>query len=209
MRKLTLPSIAQPAKMRGGLAIVGDSALAKERPLLPKSDWFLFKDIRRRPLQDAAWIPLRAIEHYINEKTFGEVGYLRDTFACGSLAVPLEHRAVAEKLSWSEIGVGHETRSYADEKGYKPADQYWLNWSSRDAVAVELVITQSFGWEDTVWHLNVDIIAALELRQEGDVWVKPDEAYVEVVRLQREAGGKPIKLEMRTEHLRDYLVERA
>ncbi len=182
--------------------------MIKGRSFLPSSDWFLFKDIRRRPLQDAAWIPLRAIEDYIREKTFGEVGYLRDTFACGSLAVPLEHRALGDKLGWSDIGVGHETRSYADEKGYKSADQYWLNWSSRDAVGVELVITQGFGWDDSVWHLNVDVIAALHLRQEGDVWVKPDEGYVEVVRLHRDAGGQPIKLEMRTEHLRDYLAAR-
>lgn len=175
---------------------------------MPASDWFLFKDIRRRPLQDAAWIPLRAIEDYVKEKTFGDVGYLRDTFACGSLAVPLEHRELGEKLGWSDIGVGHGTRSYADENGYKPADQYWLNWSSRDAIGVELVITQDFGWDDSVWHLNVDIVAALGLRQEGDVWLKPDEGYVEVVRLHREAGGQPIKLEMRTEHLRDYLAAR-
>ena len=85
--------------------------MVSERSFLPTSDWFLFKDIRRRPLQDAAWIPLRAIEDYIKEKTFGEVGYLRHTFACGSLAVPLEHRSLGEELSWSDIGVGHETRS--------------------------------------------------------------------------------------------------
>lgn len=175
---------------------------------MPTSDWFLFKDIRRRSLQDAAWIPLRAIEDYVKQKTFGEVGYLRDTFACGSLAVPLVHRDFGEKLGWSDIGVGHETRSYADENGYKPVDQYWFNCSSRDAVGVELVITQGFGWDDSVWHLNVDIVAALDLRREGDVWLKPDEGYVEVVRLHRDAGGQPIKLEMRTEHLRDYLAAR-
>ena len=175
---------------------------------MTNSDWFLFKDLRRRALQDATWIPLRAIEHYIKEKTFGDVGYLRDTFACGSLAVPLEHRELGEKLGWSDVGVGHETRSYADENGYKPADQYWLNWSSRDAVASELVITQGFGWDERVWHLNVDIVIALDLRREGDVWLKPDEGYIEVVRLHREADGQPNKLEMRTEHLRDYLAAR-
>lgn len=204
----TLQCIVPSATVSKNLGKFGGRAIVSGRPFLPTSDWFLFKDIRRRPLQDAAWVPLRAIEEYVKEKTFGDVGYLRDTFACGSLAVPLEHRELGEKLGWSEIGVGHETRSYADESGYKPADQYWLDWSSRDAVGVELVITQGFGWDDSVWHLNVDIVASLGLRQEGDVWLKPDEGYVEVVRLHREAGGQPIKLEMRTEHLRDYLAAR-
>jgi hypothetical protein len=203
-----LPRIVLSAKISNKPGRIGDASMVMGRPLLCTSDWFLFKDIRRRSLQDAAWIPLRAIEDYIKEKTFGEVGYLRDTFACGSLAVPLKHRELGEKLGWSEIGVGHETRPYADENGYKPADQYWFNWSSRDAAGVELVITQGFGWDDSIWHLNVDIVAALGLRQEGDVWLKPDEGYVEVVRLRRDAEGQPIKLEMRTEHLRDYLAAR-
>ncbi|WP_288951732.1 hypothetical protein [uncultured Paracoccus sp.] len=180
----------------------------RDRPVLPTSDWYLFKDIRRKPLQEAAWIPLRANEDYISEKTYGEVGYLLDTFACGSLAVPLEHRQLGDGLGWSEIGVGHETRSYADSNGYKPVDQYWRNWPSDEALGVELVIAQSFGWDDSVWHLNLDVVSALSLRQEGDVWVRPDEGYIEVARLSRSASGQPIRLEMRTEHLRDYLAAR-
>ena len=73
---------------------------------------------------------------------------------------------------------------------------------------MEFVITQGVGWDDSVWHLNVDIATALDLRQEGDVWLKPDEGYIEVVRLHRDAAGQPMKLEMRTEHLRDYLAAR-
>lgn len=175
---------------------------------VPTSDWFLFNDIRRRPLQTSTWVPLRAIEDYRKEKTFGEVGYLRDTFACGSLAVPLELRGLGEKLGWSDIGVGHDTRSYADERGYKAADEFWLDWSSREASGVELVIIQNFGWDDSVWHLNVDVVVALGLRQEGDVWLSPEEGYLDVVRLHRDGQGRPNKLEIRTEHLRDYLAAR-
>ena len=93
----------------------------------PSSDWFLFKDIRRKALQQATWIPLRSLETFKREKSFGDIGYLRDTFACGSLAIPIQHRDLGEKLRWSDIGVGHETRSFADETGYKSADEYWLN----------------------------------------------------------------------------------
>jgi hypothetical protein len=144
----------------------------------------------------------------MREKSFGDVGYLRDTFACGSLAVPLEHRGLGDKLGWSDIGVGHATRSYADENGYKAADEYWLDWSSRQARGAELVIVQVFGWDDSIWHLNQDLVVALGLLREGDVWVRPDEGYLDVVRLHRDNREQPIRLEIRTEHLRDYLAAR-
>lgn len=185
-----------------------EANLSPPPEFIPKSDWFLFKDLRRRPFQQATWIPLRAIEEFRKEKSFGDVGYLLDTFACGSLAIPLEHRDLGEKLDWSDIGIGHETRSYADEVGYKAADQYWLRWESRDASGVELVMRQGFGWHHSIWHLNQDVVMALNLLREGDVWVRPDEGYLDVVRLHRDADGQPIKIEMRTEHLRDYLAAR-
>lgn len=172
------------------------------------SNWFLYKDLRRKPLQSATWIPLHALEDYRREKSFGEVGYILESFACGSLAIPLEHRSLGERLSWSDIGVGHLTQSYADEEGYKAADEYWLNWSSREVSGVELVITQNFGWSNSVWHLNLDVVVALNLIREGDVWVRPDEGYLDVVRLHRDAKGQPIRIEIRTEHLRDYLCAR-
>jgi len=174
----------------------------------PDSDWFLYKDIQRRPLQQSVWIPLRAMEDIQKEKHFGEAGYIRDTFACGSLAVPLEHRALGEKLGWSDIGIGHETRSHADAEGYRPADQYWLNWSDSAASGVEMVMAQHFGWDNKVWHLHQDIVLALELLREGDVWVRPEEGYIDVVRLHRNFEKLPTRIEIRTEHLRDYLAAR-
>jgi hypothetical protein len=175
----------------------------------PDSDWFLFKDLRRKPLQQAVWTPLRAIENYKKIGIFGDVGYLRDTFASGSLAIPLEHRDLGEKLGWSDIGIGHDTRSYADNEGYKAADQYWLEWSSRSAIGAELVICQNFGWHENIWHLNQDLVIALDLLKEGDVWVRPDEGYLDIVRLHRDVDGQPRKIEIRTEHLRDYLAARS
>jgi hypothetical protein len=165
--------------------------------------------LKRRPLQKNVWVPLRALEDFRREKVFGEVGYVRDTFACGSLAVPLEARELGEKLTWSDIGVGHDTRSYADEQGYKPVDEYWLNWSDRQPSGMDLVLTQGFGPDHPrIWHLHQDIVIALGLLREGDVWVRPEEGYLDVARLLRGPDGDPHKIEIRTEHLRDYLAAR-
>ncbi len=46
------------------------------------------------------------------------------------------------------------------------------------------------------------------MRREGDVWVRPEEGYIEVARLSRKPNGSPRLLEIRAAHLRDYLCAR-
>ena len=172
-------------------------------------DWFRYPDLKSRKFAKAVWIPLRAIEDIRSERDFGELGYLKETFACGSLAIPLEHRELGEKLGWSEIGVGHSIGHYCGPEGYKRADEYWLDWPSPGVAGAELVLPQSYGWEvPAEWHLNHDLVLALRLRREGDVWIAPDEGYVEVIRLKRDSEGHPVRVEIRAEHLRDYLAAR-
>jgi hypothetical protein len=58
------------------------------------------------------------------------------------------------------------------------------------------------------WHLHQDFVVTLGLRREGDVWVRPDEGYMEIARLERGDAGHPRLLEVRASHLRDYLCAR-
>ena len=58
------------------------------------------------------------------------------------------------------------------------------------------------------WILDQDIVLALGLKREGDVWVRPDEDYVEVARVGSDNNGKIIRLEIRAEHYKDYLAAR-
>ena len=160
------------------------------------ADWFKFTDLKFRPLDKAVWVPLRAIEDAGSGKPFGELGYRKSPYACGTLAVPLSARDLGEKLGWSEAGVGHTVGHYADKQGYKPAGETWLNWEERGPTAVDLVLPQHFGWDDAEWHLNQDLLFALGLKREGDVWVRPEEGFVEVVRLHRDKGGQPMRLEI-------------
>lgn len=172
------------------------------------AEWYQFKDLKFHPLNKAVWVPLRAIEDDGSGKRFGDLGYKKNTFACGTLAVPLANRELGDKLGWSEVGVGHEVGHYADARGYKPVGEYWLDWEKRGPSAADLVLPQHFGWDDSEWHLNQDILFALRLKREGDVWVRPNEGFVDVVRLHRDANGQPTRLEIRAEHLKDYLAAR-
>ena len=62
--------------------------------------WFRYPDLKSRNFSKSVWIPLRASEDLRREKEFGQLGYVRETFACGTLAVPVEHRELGEKLRW-------------------------------------------------------------------------------------------------------------
>ena len=62
--------------------------------------------------------------------------------------------------------------------------------------------------EQTEWHLNQEIEFSLGLVRRKDIWVRPEEDYAEVVRLKRDPEGRPQLIEIKAEHLRDYLCAR-
>jgi hypothetical protein len=52
-----------------------------------KQNWFEMQDIRRRKLATAVWIPLRAMHNFQSEGEFGYVGFVKDFYGVGTLAV--------------------------------------------------------------------------------------------------------------------------
>ena len=92
-------------------------------------------------------------------------------------------------------------------KKYNPWDLYQRD--DDDFPGLHLIFDQHFNSQETTeWNLHQDLVAALELKKEGDVWVSPNEGYVKVARITKEANGKPSLLVMHAEHLKDYLCAR-
>jgi hypothetical protein len=90
---------------------------------------------------------------------------------------------------------------------YIPSDNYQT--SQGEFIGVHLVLEQRMNSAEVPeWYLHQDLVIALGLKREGDIWVSPDEGYIEVVRLKRKADGAPALLEIRAEHLKDYLYAR-
>lgn len=89
---------------------------------------------------------------------------------------------------------------------------YWAgDWASHhsNAVGTALVIEQNFDGEaPREWHLHLDFVISLGLQRQGDTWLRPAEGFQEVARLTRDDRGRPVLLEVRNEHLRDYLKAR-
>jgi hypothetical protein len=74
---------------------------------------------------------------------------------------------------------------------------------------VALALAQDGNSDDPPeWHLHQDIPITLQLKREGDRWLAMQEGYIEVVRMRRDDRGVPILVEMRAEHLKDYLCAR-
>ena len=77
-----------------------------------------------------------------------------------------------------------------------------------NTVGIGLVIVQEVNADEpTVWHLHQDFVVSLRLIREGDSWLRPDEGYAEVARLHRD-GDDPVKLEVKSDVLRDYLCSK-
>src|SRR4051812_40569569 len=100
-------------------------------------EWILQAKETPRAFASATWVPLRASR----EEKKGEVrdlGYVSEFFGCGSVAFAEEHRERAERLSWSDIGLGRSAKPTAYSDGYySTIDQYEYN--DKDPIGVHLV----------------------------------------------------------------------
>lgn len=166
-------------------------------------EWFEMPRERRRTLENATWIPLRARECIDEQGKFGRVGYLEDFLSVGTLAVPLERRHEAETLDWTSIGPGHTNGGYVEENVYVPSDV------RSDVSGLYLALEQRGNDVDHAqWHLHQDFVITLGLKREGDLWLSLSEGYLEVARLSRKQNGAPALLKVKASHLRDYLRAR-
>lgn len=172
-----------------------------------KQDWILQEKETRRTFSNSTWVPLRA-SHNDERGDVQNIGYVCEYFGCGSVAFPPEHREVAERLSWSNIGIGCSVQPYAYEDGYySPIEQYQYN--DKEPVGVHLVFEHPqpvVGGRQ--WILSPDLITALHLIKEGTDWVRPEENFVVVAREVLDEKGDHILVEIKREFLLDYLAAR-
>ena len=170
-------------------------------------DWILHKKETRRYFSSATWVPLRACTR--NEKgKVRDIGYVSEFFGCGAVAFPPEHREVAEKLSWCDIGISCSVQPYAYEDGfYSPIEQYQYN--DKEPIGVHLVFEHPQPVVGrNLWILNPDLVIALRLIKEGQNWVRPEENFVVVAREVLDENGEQCLIEIKREFLLDYLAAR-
>ncbi|HFO7131534.1 TPA: hypothetical protein ACHKV1_004380 [Escherichia coli] len=170
-------------------------------------DWILQNKETRHTFSRSTWVPLRAAEK--KEKDNAKcINYTSEFFGCGSVAFSPQYREIAEKLSWSNIGISSTIAPYAYEDGaYSTIEQYEYN--DKEPIGIHLV----FELPQPVvggrqWILNPDLIAALRLIKEGNNWVRPEENFEVVVRENLDDKGEQCLIEIKREFLLDYLAAR-
>jgi hypothetical protein len=167
--------------------------------------WFEMIEFRKRRFDSAVWIPLRANER-VERGRFGHVGNQSQFFGVASLAIPLMERHAGENLNWGNLNLMHDHHGFTDGSRYVSADECEESDLKGD---LRLVMSQRGNSEEPpTWHLQPDLVITLGLKREGNVWVAIDEDYIEVVRLKLDEDSNPILLEVRAEHLKDYLCAR-
>ena len=170
-------------------------------------DWILQNKETRRTFSKSTWVPLRAS---INDEKENckYIGFVSEYFGCGSVAFPPEHREIAEKASWSDIGIGCTVQPYAYEDGYYSSiEQY--QWNDKEPIGIHLVFEHPqpvIG--GSLWILNPDLVVALRLIKEGNYWVRPEENFVVVAREVLDEKGEQRLIEIKREFLLDYLAAR-
>lgn len=172
-------------------------------------DWILQKKESRRMFANATWVPLRSsVNDEEGEIPEISIGHVSEVFCCGSVAFPPEHREIAERLGWSDIGVGHSAQPYAYKDGYySPIDQY--QYTDKEPIGVELVFEHRQPVVGgSLWILNLDLVVALGLIKDGNNWVRPEEDFVVVARETLDGMGKYRQIEIKREFLIDYLAAR-
>src|SRR5438045_1718171 len=84
--------------------------------------WFEMPDERRRKLEGAVWIPLRASIRTDEVGVYGDRGYKSEFYGVGTLAVAANDRAKAGKLDWMDVGISHCHSGGIERGEYVPAD---------------------------------------------------------------------------------------
>lgn len=163
-------------------------------------------DYRRRRFAAAVWVPLRASEKLVGEGEYCYPGWKEEFFIAHTIAFPPDKRSEADRLDWQDFGHSRGPYAYRDGR-YKPCEVYQRN--DHEDLGVALVFEQHLGnGHPPIWHLNQDLVMALQLLQDGDQWVRPEEDYAVVARQRRDAEGLITAIEIRGDCLRDYLAAR-
>ena len=190
-------------------------------PSTSLADWFEMKRLRTKSLDSDVWIPLFSVEEEQKGNHY-EPGAENNDYCVRSILVSNQDFDKVCKLKWNDVFNQYEAVSWVDDAGVyvscdearesirkdecdiKDGEDWWIPFNG-----IYPVLIQSFECgEKSVWNLHQDIVVALKLFRKGDTWIRPDEDDVEVVRLTRDAEGKPQKMEIKNEFLKDYLCAR-
>ena len=168
--------------------------------------WFEMAEYRRLKYTSKVWIPLWECRHKeVGDRcSIGwrdEYSYVRSLFVATELKDTVMREEVCSFNGTSDDNVASTFKGI-----YYRADAQYLNDEYvGEKVVMECNFSRETGYELLV---NNDLLLALKLKREGDVWVCPSEGYADVIKLERDEAKKAVRLKIKAEFLVDYLNAR-
>jgi len=165
-------------------------------------EWFEMTDLKRRSLNRAVWVPLCASDYLISTGISGYVGYQSEYFEAVAIVVPIEQKEKSLSLPWHAVQNRGGHRPWINEDRYIRAGSF----SAYEVTGLYPVLEQHFDGDEPIeWYLEQDIVLGLGLQKRNNEWISPEEDRLTVVKIKRNEALDPVSLDIRMEHLRDYL----
>lgn len=172
-------------------------------------NWFAMEDLIRLRLGSASWIVLRQLEVVKRETQHAEVGFIEEFHGVASAMFPKSAARRTGGLDYTDLNSTWPHRPWIQDGRYHPAGS--ITPAQGTPGGKYLVLEQSFDGHPVPdnWHLDQDLILGLGLVRQGDKWIAPAEDGVVAAELFRSPDdGRPLRMQIRSEFLRDFLTAR-
>lgn len=168
--------------------------------------WFDMNDVIRRDFNKNVWTTLYSDQKNI-VGNFGYEGYKEEYIGVRSILFSERYKNRVLNFKWSDINSISEYKPMFLHNSYFESDVF-KHYSS-NVEGQFLIMKQNINCESVCnFYLHQDLILALGLVKEKDVWKCPEEDYNAVVNINRDSSDNICKIEIRTEYLKDYLCAR-
>lgn len=164
-------------------------------------------DLRRPRIALSSWVPIRSQQILRKDGEYWKLGCIEEYFGAVSIILPAEAHAQAMQIQWIDAG-RHQDGPWVQDGRYFQAGTFQDDQSGGLTGSYPILIQHRDADHQTEWYLDQDLLLALGLKRENDTWVCPAEDFLDIVRLQRDAAGRPEYVGIRAEQLRDYLCAR-
>lgn len=168
--------------------------------------WLRMNDFVSRKSGDCVWIPIWG---YVEEQYPGDDVPRRydECRIFNSLLVSCDKKKESLHKTLSDL------HPKIDRYAVIGTDPYFSAHCERDGydttLGTYLVIKRCYNeGGDYIVNIDQDLVLDLRLKREGDKWVRPCEAYREVIRLSRDKEDRVGLVEIKAEYLKDWLCAR-